>query len=201
MAFSMPREKMEKFGVSGLTDVDLIAVLLGSGIKESNYMSIARKVFKLISSQRDMSVSVYRRLQRISGIGRVKAMQISSAIELGRRLFGSDSEVYVRNREDVLKLVESLKKKKQEYAVVLYLDARNRLIKRKTVAMGSSNMLVVEPREVFESALKYHATSIILVHNHPSGDTRPSKADLEFTKRVTNAGKMLGIEVLDHVIT
>jgi len=97
-------------------------------------------------------------------------------------------------------VVENLKGKKQEYAVVLYLDARNRLIKRKIVAIGSANMLVVEPREVFESALKSHATSIILVHNHPSGETKPSKADISFTRRVTQAGKLLGIEVLDHVI-
>jgi len=82
----------------------------------------------------------------------------------------------------------------------LYLDARNCLIKRKTVAIGSSNMLVVEPREVFETALRCHATSIILVHNHPSGDNRPSKADIEFSKRIKKAGELLGVDLLDHVI-
>lgn len=191
---------MDKYGVSGLTDVDLIAVLLGWGIRENSYMDIAKKVFKLISNQDKMSTLVCKKLQEIPGIGRVKAMQILCALELGRRLYGVDSSIFVRSREDVVRLSDFLKNKKQEYAVVLYLDARNRLVKRKTVAIGSSNMLIVEPRDIFETALKYHAVSIILVHNHPSGDTRLSKADKEFTQRMSSAGKLLGVEVLDHVV-
>ncbi|MFH1547285.1 MAG: DNA repair protein RadC [bacterium] len=196
----MPREKLDRYGISGMTDLDLIAIILGSGNRKYDYMMLAKKVFNVISIEEKMRSPIRKRLLSISGIGRVKAMQIECCLELGKRLYSTDNSVVIRCRDDVERIVNYLKNKKQEYAVVLYLDARNRLLKRKTLAIGSANMLVVEPREVFEYALKYHAVSIILVHNHPSGDNRASRADKEFTQRVVKAGKILGIQVLDHVV-
>lgn len=198
MGKNLPREKLESKGLNGLTDTDLMAIILGSGVKGIDYMKISRAVVKMLKESRNRLS--YRRFEKLKGIGRVKAMKIACSMELGRRLYGNDLKKIIRNREDVLKVVEHLKGKRQEYAVVLFLDARNRLIKEKTVAVGSSNLLVVEPRDVFGIALRIGATSIILVHNHPSGEDSPSKADIAFTERIKKAGDLLGINLIDHVI-
>lgn len=198
MGSNLPREKLERRGLHGLTDVELVAIIVGSGVEGDNFMKISREIVKMIKkSPKRVRVS---QLRGLKGVGKVKAMRIACSLELGRRIFGTDLRKIVKDRSDVVRLVEHLKGKKQEYAVVLYLDARNRLISERTVAIGSSNMLVVEPRDVFSTALKNGASSIILVHNHPSGQESPSKADLNFTKRIRSAGKLLGIKLVDHVI-
>src|SRR4030043_418079 len=124
-------------------------------------------------------------------MGKVKAVKIMAAVELGRRLFSTDGRVEtIRCRDDVISQVKYLKSKKQEHVVALYLDARGRLIVKKTVAVGSLNKTIVEPRDIFEMAIRVSAVGVILAHNHPSGDTSPSKVDLEFTGRMKRAGEL-----------
>jgi DNA repair protein RadC len=198
MGSYLPREKLEKTGLSGLTDTELMAVVLGSGTKNKSYMKLSKEVVGIIKNSKQHLL--YKNFEKLNGIGKVKAMRIASGLELGRRIYGSDFRKMIKSREDVVGIVEYLRNKKQEYAVVLYLDARNRLIMEKTVAIGSANMLIVEPRDIFSTAMKNGASAIILVHNHPSGDNSPSRADIEFTKRVKKAGLLLGVDLIDHVI-
>ncbi|MEA3357635.1 MAG: DNA repair protein RadC [Patescibacteria group bacterium] len=204
--FVMPREKLETKGLEGLTDADLISILLGSGIEGVDVRKLAVKVFRLVSehikdNQKDGVVD-WNDVAQIRGIGKVKAMQIVCALELGKRVFGQPKclKTIISCKDDVVSVVGHLRTRKREHVVVLMLNARNELMGKKTVAIGSLNMTVVEPRDVFVDAVKVGASGIILVHNHPSGDTSPSEADNRFTERIKKAGELLGIELLDHVI-
>jgi len=208
----LPRDKLEVKGIDGLTDSDLITVILGSGVNGKDVVSVARSVSRIISSEfgggevrageGKRMFSDWRKLTAVRGVGKVKAMQVLCALELGWRMFGVEHcpRTVLRSRDDVLGEMGYLRSRKQEHVVMLMLNARNELIGRKTVAIGSLNKSVVEPRDVFGEAVRNNAVGIILVHNHPSGDTSPSAADIRFTKRIEAGGKLLGIELLDHVI-
>jgi DNA repair protein RadC len=141
-------------------------------------------------------------LRNIYGVGPTKAVQILAAIEIGKRFFKpkEEKEIYIYSPKDVLKQTSHLKENKKENFVVLYLDARNKLITKETISIGTINASLVHPREVFEPAIRELAVAIILVHNHPSGDPTPSEDDISLTKRLIEAGKILGIEVTDHII-
>ena len=136
------------------------------------------------------------------GVGPTKATQILAAIELGRRLYKEKEEkaVYIHSPADVLKEVDHILENKKENFITLYLDARNKLIHKETISIGTLNASLVHPREVFEPAVRHLAAQIILVHNHPAGDSSPSEEDLEVTKQLIAAGKILGIEIKDHTI-
>lgn len=206
----LPREKLEKRGLNSLTDVDLITIILGTGIQGDNVVSVARRLSRVVARSIQQigagksfgRVPRWEELSTVRGVGRVKAMQISSALELGRRLYSEAGKrlPLIKTRSDVVKIMSYLKNRKQEHVVVLLLDARNLLIGRKTVAIGSFNKSVVCPRDIFDFAIRKGAAKIILVHNHPSGDIRLSKSDIDFTQRLREAGEMLGIELLDHVV-
>lgn len=208
----LPREKLEAKGISNLTDSDLITVILGSGVNGKDVVSVARSVSRMISSKigefgvqsvkSRREFANWEELATVHGVGKVKAMQVVCAFELGRRIFGveSMSRTILRNREDVLGEVKYLRTRKQEHVVMLMLNARNELIGKKTVAIGSLNKSVVEPRDIFGEAVRNNAAGIILVHNHPSGDTSPSTADVRFTEKIKKAGDLMGIELLDHII-
>ena len=199
--FERPREKLTKKGAKALKKEELLAILLRTGLKGKNALEIANDILVKYGDKKLLGAS-YEELRNIHGVGPTKAVQILAAIELGSRLFKekSEKEVYINSSEDAIKELAHIKENKKENFVVLYLDARNKLIYKETVSIGSLNANLVHPREVFEPAVRYLAAQIVLAHNHPSGDPEPSEDDLEITKRLVESGKILGIEVIDHII-
>lgn len=199
--FERPREKLIKKGVKALYKNELIAIILRIGISGKSVISVADDILKKYGERKIVEAS-YQELKNMRGVGPTKAAQMIAAIELGRRLFKpkAEKEVYINSSEDVLKEVNHLRENNKENFVALYLDARNRLICKETVSIGTVNANLVHPREVFEPAVRNLAVEVILVHNHPSGDPEPSEDDLEITRRIIEAGKIIGIDVLDHII-
>ncbi|MDD3661867.1 MAG: DNA repair protein RadC [Candidatus Dojkabacteria bacterium] len=198
----LPREKLAQRGVAGLSDAELITVLLGSGVDGCTVTKVARSVTRrLTRAVHEGGVLTWRDLLGIRGIGRVKAMQVECALELGRRLFSETTQApVIRGRSDVIAMFSYLKSRKQEHVVVVALDARNRVIGRRTVAIGGLNKTVVEPRDVLGWAVERRAANIILVHNHPSGDSTFSTQDNQFTKRIARGAELLGLRLVDHVV-
>jgi len=199
--FERPREKLIKKGAKALKKEELLAILLRTGLKGKNALEVADDILVKYGDKKLLNAS-YEELRNIHGVGLTKAAQILAAIELGSRLFKekSEKEIYINSSEDAIKELAHIKENKKENFVVLYLDARNKLIYKETVSIGSLNANLVHPREVFEPAVRYLAAQIVLAHNHPSGDPEPSEDDLEITKRLVESGKILGIEVIDHII-
>jgi len=199
--FERPREKLTKKGARALKKEELLAIILRTGLKGKNVVEVAEDILEKYGDKKLLDAS-YEELRNIRGVGPTKAVQILAAIELGSRLFKekSEKEVYINSSQDVTKETEHIKENKKENFVVLYLDARNKLIYKETVSIGSLNANLVHPREVFEPAVRNLAAQIILAHNHPSGDPEPSEDDLVITKRLVEVGKIMGIEINDHII-
>lgn len=196
-----PREKLIAKGASALKKVELLAILLRTGIKNKNVIQVAEDVLESYGGKKFFDAS-YKELRNIHGVGSTKAAQILAAIELGKRLYREKigKEVYIHTPKDVLKEVDYLKENKRENFLLLCLDARSKLIYKETISIGTLNASLVHPREVFEPAIRNYAAQIIVVHNHPSGNTEPSEDDLVITKRLIEAGKILGVDLFDHVI-
>jgi len=196
-----PREKLAARGPRALKKEELIAILLRTGTKGRNALKIAKDILRLYGDKKLIDAP-YKELKNMHGMGPTKAAHILAAIELGKRLYKekTEKEIFINSPEDVIKEVSYIRENKKENFVVLYLDARNQLIYKETVSIGTLNASLVHPREVFEPAVKNLAAQIILVHNHPSGDIKPSEEDIKLTKRLAEAGKIMGIEVLDHII-
>jgi len=199
--FERPREKLIKKGTRALKKEELLAIILRTGLKGKNAIEIANDILEKYGNKKLLDVS-YEELRNMRGVGPTKATQILAAIELGSRLFKekSEKEVYINSSQDVIKETEYIKENKKENFVALYLDARNKLIHKETVSIGTINANLVHPREVFEPAVRHLAAQIVLAHNHPSGDPEPSEDDLAITKRLVESGKILGIEIFDHII-
>lgn len=195
--FDRPREKMEMKGAKALSGLELLAVLLGSGIKGKDVFEVAKDILKL--AQNDFDNISLEKLKDIEGVGLAKACQIIAAIEFSKRFLIKDG-VKVKNTEDVVKLAGELRDKKQEYFLSLTLDGASNLIQKRTVFIGTLNHSIVHPREVFADAISDRAAGIIFVHNHPSTDVEPSKEDIAITNRLLEVGKIVGIDVIDHVI-
>lgn len=198
---SRPRERLETEGKENLSDAELLALILGTGRPRKNVLELARSLFKHYPLSKLPHISL-NQLTTISGIGKSKATRVLAAVELGKRLFAplSLTQTIILKTEDVLKEVKEIADKKQEYIVVLYLDARDQLIQKETVSIGSLNSNLITPREIFAPAVKLPCAKVILAHNHPSQDHTPSKEDILFTKRVQAAGEILGISLMDHII-
>lgn len=196
-----PREKLIKYGPEKLSNSELLAIILRTGRKGENVVQLAENTLKRFGAKKLPHLS-FKDFKNISGLGPTKACEIVSCFELSKRLLnGKHSEItQVLNPEDVFRELKDIRDLKKEHFVVFYLDSRNQEIKREIISVGSLNASLVHPREVFEPAVKNLAAQVILAHNHPSGDTEPSEDDLEITKRLTEAGKILGIEVVDHII-
>jgi len=195
--FDRPREKLQKKGVKALSDLELLAALLGRGIKDRDVFQIARGILKL--AEGDFDNLTLEKLEKINGVGLAKACQILSAIEFSKRFLIKDS-IKIKSAKNVIKLVEELRNKKQEYFLTFTLDGANNLIQKRIVFIGTLNQSLVHPREVFADAITDRAASIIFVHNHPSGNLTPSKEDKLITERLIKAGNIVGIKVLDHII-
>lgn len=192
-----PREKLIKYGPKKLTTTELLAILLGSGKKNENVLEIAKKVLRTVNFDQEADIN---QLIKISGIGKTKACQILASIEFVKRIFKNRSSLIVTNPKDIFKQLYDIKDNKKEYFIAFYLDARNLIIKREIVSIGILNASLVHPREIFEPAIKNLSAQIIIAHNHPSGDCQPSEEDILLTKRLIEAGKILDIKIIDHII-
>ena len=196
-----PREKLISKGVQNLKDEELLAILLRTGTKEKSALDLARKILRKFPKKKFLKLK-YEDLIKIKGIDSAKACTILSAIELTKRALKVKEETLpvIRSVKDVIAQFSYLRDKAREHLAALYLNARNEVIFKKHPFVGTLDANIAHPREVFKHALEQNAASVILIHNHPSGDPEPSKADLEITKRIQKAGQIMGIEVLDHII-
>ena len=199
-----PRERLFRLGSEALSAQEVLALILGRGVRGESVMVTSQKLLSRFGNLKGVASASLEELTQVSGIGKAKAAQIKAAVELGRRLESGIEEnlaAQVKCPEDVVSIVKpQLKGKKKEHFLVLCLDTRNKLINCKAVSVGSLDSSIVHPREVFKEAISSSAASVIFVHNHPSGDPEPSKEDVELTKRLAAAGEIMGIEVLDHII-
>jgi len=194
-----PREKLEKYGPERLSDSELLAILLGTGSKGVNVVELSNKILKKFSGNGLAKTNV-KELKNTFGLGSAKACEIVACFELGRRLLQNKQSVLLLSPRDVWDQLKDIRDNKKEHFVIFFLDARNQEIKREIISVGSLNANLVHPREVFEPAVRHLTAQIIIAHNHPAGDPSPSQEDSEITKQLVDAGKLLGIEVKDHVI-
>lgn len=196
-----PRERFERNGASGLSDAELLAIILQKGCKSENVVDMSNRLISKYGIDKLSDLSL-RELQEIKGIGLAKAMQIKALFEFYKRfnLSRIDSKIISSARDVYEYAKQRLISNDKEYFMVILLDTRNRIIKDEIVSIGTLNSSIIHPREIFKSAIKESANSIILVHNHPSGDPNPSKEDEKITRTLIDAGDLLGIKVLDHVI-
>ncbi|PLW80257.1 hypothetical protein C0585_03840 [Candidatus Woesearchaeota archaeon] len=192
-----PRERFKRFGSSNLSDAELLALILQKGSKSENVVDMSNR---LLSAFPDLSKMSMTELMKINGVGEAKAMQILALFEFSKRHSFSKASRIIKSPRDVFEYNKHLSELDKEHFVVLMLDTKNNIIKDEVVSIGTLNTTIVHPREIFKNSIKESANSIILVHNHPSGDPNPSEEDLEITKRLIEAGEMLDIKVLDHVI-
>ncbi|HEX75116.1 MAG TPA: JAB domain-containing protein [Dehalococcoidia bacterium] len=199
-----PQERLSKLGIEALSAQEVLALILGRGIRDESVMVTAQKLLSKFGNLKNIAAASLEELTEIKGIGPAKAAQIKAASELGKRLessFDEGQKSTVKSPQDAIKLVKNrLKGKKKEHFLVLSLDTRNHLINTHTISVGSLDSSIVHPREVFKEAISSSAASVIFVHNHPSGDPEPSEDDIKLTKRLVEAGDILGVEVLDHII-
>ena len=194
-----PREKLIKYGPGKLNNSELLAILLRTGKRGENVVEMARKILQKFGSQ-GLHNATFKDLVQHVGLGPAKACEIVACFELGKRLLKDKKAVLIMSAQDVWQQMADIRDNKKEHFVVFYLDTRNQQIKREIISVGTLNASLVHPREVFEPAIRHNAAHIIIAHNHPSGDPEPSQEDLVLTRRLTEAGKILGIELLDHVI-
>ena len=195
-----PRERFLQKGADALSKSDLLAILLGNGIKGKNVKQISENIIKKFG-KKFLSITVDDLLE-VSGIGQAKALQIASAITLVKRFYDENktNEIVIKNSQDVLSLTYDLRDKKKEHLVCLYLNARNTLLKKEIVSIGLLDKTLLHPREIFYPATELNAANVILVHNHPSGDSSPSEKDNQIIEKIVQAGEIMGIPVIDFII-
>ncbi len=193
-----PREKLQLKGAAALSDFELLQALIGSGNKQADVSKIAKDTLKLIQKYgADVS---YEHLQQVTGLGSAKITELLAAIELSKRYLTDSEQPIIDSSEKAAQQLTDIRNKKQEHFVVMTLDGANRLIAIRTITIGTLNASMVHPREVYADAITDRAASIIVAHNHPSGTLEPSDADIQVTQRLKDAGKLLGINMLDHII-
>lgn len=194
-----PREKLLKYGSDKLSTTELLAILLRTGIKGKNVVELSTQILKLFGTDTLQSITIAD-LKKIKGLGSVKAAEITAAIALGKRLTVAKAPMKAISPESVFEALHNIRSLKKEHFVAFYLDTKNTEIARETISVGTLNASLVHPREVFEPAIRMSAASVIIAHNHPSGDVTPSHEDMQITKKLVDAGVLLDIHILDHVI-
>lgn len=192
-----PREKLSKKGVTSLKNYELLAVLLGSGTKDKDVLKLSKEIIALFED--DFEGITLEKLINIHGLGIAKSSQVLSAIELSKRYLIKQNKK-ITKAEDIYNELQEYKNKKQEYFMTITLDGANHIIEKRVVFIGTLNRSLIHPREIFADALTDRAASIIIAHNHPSGQLEASVEDLHVTQRIKESGKLLGVELLDHVI-
>jgi DNA repair protein RadC len=199
-----PRERLQRLGIEALSAQEILALILGRGIAGESVMVTAQRLLSQFGGLKGIAGASLEELSQVRGIGLAKAAQIQAAVELASRVEGyseATGKTLLKTPEDIANLVHArLKDKKKEYFLAILLDTRNQLIKVAEISVGSLDSSVVHPREVYKEAISASAASVIFVHNHPSGDTEASEDDIQLTKRLVEAGEIVGIDVLDHVI-
>ncbi|MFH1900337.1 MAG: DNA repair protein RadC [Patescibacteria group bacterium] len=196
-----PREKLIEKGPMNLRDVELMAILLGTGRIGKNVLEVAAEILKKHPMKKLISLN-YKELSEIKGIGPGKACSLLAAMELTKRALDVEDNNLpaINNAKDAMAQLQELRTAKKEHFVVLYLNARNQLVHKETISIGTLNASLVHPREVFKPAIDCLASNIILAHNHPSGDVEASEEDIELTRRIKRAGDIIGIEVIQHIV-
>ena len=198
-----PRERLQKVGPENLSVQELLALVIGRGIPKKSVMMIAQELISKFGNVQAISRATIEELSQIKGIGIAKAAQIKACFELARRenLDTVEENFDVKSPEAVFKLINSsIKDKAKEHFKLILLNSRNKKIGISPISTGTLTTSLVHPREVFKEALSHSAASVILAHNHPSGDPEPSEDDLKITRKLVESGKILGVEVLDHII-
>ncbi|WP_088043209.1 DNA repair protein RadC [Bacillus sp. EAC] len=198
-----PRERLIKDGPHSLSTQELLAIVLRTGTKNEPVLQICNQLLLKFDGLRFLMNASIEELSNIKGIGEVKAVQLLAAFELGKRInrLQFDDRYRIKGPEDCANfMMDEMRFLEQEHFICLYLNTKNQIIARETIFKGSLNASIVHPREVFKEALRRSSSSIICLHNHPSGDPTPSREDIEVTKRLVECGKIIGIEILDHII-
>jgi len=198
-----PRERLLKLGPEALSAQELLALIIGRGIPGKSVINIAQELVSKFGNIKGVGEATIEQLCQIRGIGPAKAAQILACFEIGKRSsLAPDQKKYdITNPETVIKAVRaSIKDKAKEHFKLIILDSRNKILTITNVSIGTLNANLTHPREIFKDAITHNAASVVLVHNHPSGDPEPSEDDLKITKQLTEAGKIMGIEVVDHII-
>ncbi|MEX0596208.1 MAG: DNA repair protein RadC [Candidatus Paceibacterota bacterium] len=197
-----PREKLMKSGVQALSLEDLLAIILGTGYKKENVLELSKRIFKDYGSK---TITGYSRVLDVMTdfeLPKVKACQVLACFEIGRRVFADKSIDIptISSPQDVWEFVSDMHNLKKEYLRGLYLNIKNQIIHDEIISIGTLDQSIAHPRDIFVPAIKYHAAAMIIVHNHPSGDATPSKADIVLTEKIKSAGELLSISVLDHIV-
>ncbi|MFO7900758.1 MAG: DNA repair protein RadC [Planctomycetota bacterium] len=203
-ATERPRERLVSLGPDRLTDAELLAIVIGGGTETSTAVDLGRKLLVRFGGLRQLAGCSPAELQKLRGIGQARSAGVKAALEIGRRLRrqppATKPGAFLNAEAVFARYGSRLGPEKRETFVALLLDIKNRLIRDVTISQGSLNQSIVHPREVFQPAIRDSAASVIFVHNHPSGDTSPSREDREITRRLKQTGDVIGIGVLDHVI-
>ncbi|HHV64721.1 MAG TPA: DNA repair protein RadC [Peptococcaceae bacterium] len=198
-----PRERMHQLGPEVLSNKELLAILLRVGVQGENVLDLAERILVECGGISGLARMSLPELEQVRGIGPAKAAQVKAALELGKRSVCANPAVrpVINSPADVADLVmEEMRFLDREHFRVMYLNTRNNVLGISPISIGSLNSSIVHPRECFKEAIRRNANTIILLHNHPSGDPSPSREDLEITKRLVEGSKILGIDILDHVI-
>jgi DNA repair protein RadC len=193
-----PREKLQAKGPAALSDFELLQALIGSGNAQADVSKIARDALKLL--KKNGADITYEQLDMVTGLGNAKITEILAAIELSKRYLIDSDQPIIDSPEKAAEQLADICDKKQEYFIVMTLDGANRLIAKRTITIGTLTSSLVHPREVFADAITDRAASIIVAHNHPSGNLAASLADKEVTKRLKESAALLGINLVDHII-
>jgi len=201
----MPYEKALRYGIETLTDVEILAVILRTGVGKIKVLDLAKLLYDTAGNKGLVGLASLEidDLVKIKGIGRVKAIQIKSIIELSKRLakLKANEKLDFSRSETVAKFyMQDLRHLQQEHLILVLLDSKCCLIKDMVLTVGTVNSSLIDTRDIFIKALKSGAVQIMLIHNHPSGDPTPSKADINVTKEIYEAGKILGVNLTDHIV-
>lgn len=199
----LPRERLLTYGAEKLSHQELLAILLRTGTKGKTVFELSNQIMQQMESLQDLKYLSLQELQALAGVGQVKAIEIKAMIELGKRINQAEYKRMDRilsSEKLAKKMMQELGDKKQEHLVAIYLDTQNQIIKQETIFIGSVMRAIAEPREILHYAIKYMATSLIIVHNHPSGQPLPSQQDNTFTQELKEASDLLGLVLLDHLI-
>ena len=195
-----PRERLLDWGAAALTDIDLLAAILGTGTAGADVLETAGRLARAVNIRR-LHLVPAEDLLAVRGLGPARAAQLLAAAELGRRLWpDGEAAPLVRGPEQIYELTRDIRAANREHFVGFYLNSRHQVLRRDIISIGSLNASIVHPREVYLPAIALSAASLVLAHNHPSGDPTPSEEDLAITRRLHEAGRLLGIELVDHVV-
>lgn len=201
-----PRERLIKYGVESLSLQELLSLIFSRGVKGESVVDISQKLISTYKSLDQLSEASAEELIKIKGIGLAKACQLKACFEISKRIVKEENleknkKLIVKSPKDIFfPLKEKIINFHKEYFIVASLDSRNKIISINTISIGTLSSSLIHPRETFETAIKNHAAGIIICHNHPSGELKPSEDDLVITQKIVQAGKLLGIKIIDHII-